>query len=451
MKILVRAATGTGDDDNGLFTIASQKSTDGLRAQLVARGSFDHETNPRVSIRVRATDAAGNSFERVFTLAVANVKDAPGISLPERFTALEDVSTTLVFPAAPLVSLDTAAKTRVSVVLRVDSGALRATSAAGVTVTGSGRSVTFTGSIAALNRYFTDPAGRVRYRSAPNASGVVGLRMSVAQQTQRNVLRSSAETAITVTPVNDVPTVRAPAAFRVVEDVASSISWSAVGVPFADIDSARLTVTLSVPDGTIDAASAAGVDVGGTATARTFSGSTSALNDFFRAIGRISYTSSRDNTTSRILRTTVSDGEAATTTTSVLRIAAVNDAPTLAESGVLTGAIAGRPFTITHTMLETATGARDDGPTPLRFRIQSIEAGSIEKWNGRRWVRVIVGRPLSLPERAYGAAVPTIGPGDMIRWVPPRGAAGTVAAFTVRGADGTLDSVSASRVSITLA
>ena len=193
------------------------------------------------------------------------------------------------------------------------------------------------------------------------------------------------------------------------------------------------------------------MDVGGTATARTFSGSTAALNAFFRSLGRISYTTAPDNTAPRILRTTVSDGAAATTATSVLRITPVNDAPTLAATGVLTGATAGRPFTITHTMLEAATGARDDGPAPVTFRIQSIEAGRIEKWNGRRWVRVIVGRPLSPLERAYGSAVPTVGPADMLRWVPPRGAAGTVAAFTVRGSDGELSSATASRVSIALA
>jgi hypothetical protein len=443
-------AAGTGADDNGLFDIVSDDTGPFRQSFLVARGPFDYETNSRLSIRVRATDSAGLTFERVFTLAVTNVKDAPGVSLPESFTAHEDMPTTLVFPTAPLVAFDTAATTPVSVVLRVDSGALRAASAAGVTVTGSGRSITFTGSIAALNRYFTDPAGRVRYRPAANATGAVGLRVSVAQQTRVSVLRSSAATTIAVTPVNDAPTVRTPVAFRVVEDVAGRISWAAVGVPFADVDSGHLTVTLSVPDGKIDAASAAGVDVGGTATARTFSGSTAALNAFFRSLGQISYTTAPDNTAPRVLQTTVSDGTATTTATSVLRITPVNDAPTLAASGLLTGATAGRPFTISHAMLEAATGARDDGPAPLTFRIQSIEAGRIEKWNGRRWVRVIVGRPLSPLERAYGSAVPTIGPEDRIRWVPPQGSSGTVAAFTVRVFDGEFVSATASRVSIAL-
>ncbi len=438
---------GAGADDNGLFDIVSDGTGRFRRSFLVARGPFDYETNSRLSIRVRATDSGGLSFERVFILGVTNVKDAPGVSLPESFTALEDVPTALVFPAAPLVALDATATTRVSIVLRVDSGTLTAKSAAGVEVSGTGWSRTFTGSIAALNRYFTNPAGRIRYRPAANATGAVGLRMSVAQRTGSGVLRSSAATTIAVAPVNDAPTVRAPATFRVVEDIRGRISWATIATPFSDVDSPNLTVTLSVADGVIDAESGYGVTVGGTNTARTFSGTTSALNAYFKSLGRITYTTAPDSTAERLLTTTVSDGSLAATAQTRIVVTPANDRPTLATAVTLT-AKAGKPLVITHKRLLAASSAYDVDGDPLRFRIKSLVAGRLEKWNGFRWVAVQLGG--GNPTRDWRAAPPVLGPGERMRWVPPAGATGTIEAFTIRAEDGRRGSTVVSRVSIAI-
>jgi len=58
---------GEGSDDNTLFAING--------STLVAVGQFDFETSETHSIRVRATDAAGESVERVFTIVVADVPE----------------------------------------------------------------------------------------------------------------------------------------------------------------------------------------------------------------------------------------------------------------------------------------------------------------------------------------------------------------------------------------
>jgi len=61
--------TGTGDTDNGSFNI------DG--ATLRASSSFDFEAKSSYSIRVRSTDQGGLFIEKVFTITVTDVNEAP--------------------------------------------------------------------------------------------------------------------------------------------------------------------------------------------------------------------------------------------------------------------------------------------------------------------------------------------------------------------------------------
>jgi hypothetical protein len=62
-------AVGTGDTDNASFNISG--------SSLLAKAAFDYETKSSYSIRVRTTDSANNTFEKVFTITVANVSDSP--------------------------------------------------------------------------------------------------------------------------------------------------------------------------------------------------------------------------------------------------------------------------------------------------------------------------------------------------------------------------------------
>lgn len=63
--------TGEGDTDNASFQIVG--------AELQTTAGFDFETKASYSIRVRATSSATNgaTFEKAFTIAVANVNEAP--------------------------------------------------------------------------------------------------------------------------------------------------------------------------------------------------------------------------------------------------------------------------------------------------------------------------------------------------------------------------------------
>lgn len=113
--------------------------------------------------------------------------------------------------------------------------------------------------------------------------------------------------------------------FTVTEDVTSNLLFS--GTPFRD-DSPTLTVTLAVADGTITGNAGTGITVGGTATARTFTGSVANLNTYFTTAGKITYLGALNNTTSRTLTITVSDGSFSTEGTSTINFIPVNDTPT---------------------------------------------------------------------------------------------------------------------------
>jgi len=123
--------------------------------------------------------------------------------------------------------------------------------------------------------------------------------------------------------------------FNVTEDVAGNLTYT--GTPFADVDSATLTVTLSVIDGTITGNEGTGITVAGSATARTFAGTVAALNTYFTTAGKITYLGLLNNTTSRTLTTAVSDGALTASTTSTINFTAVNDAPTLTAVRTVTG------------------------------------------------------------------------------------------------------------------
>lgn len=148
------------------------------------------------------------------------------------------------------------------------------------------------------------------YSFTPNEAAINALSSSTSETFVVTVSDGTATTpsnwVVNLTGVNDAPTVTAPASFALTEDVAGNLLY--LGAPFADVDSARLTVTLSVTDGTITGSAVTGITVGGTATARTFAGTVAALNTYFTTAGNITYQGPLNNTTSRTLTTAVVEG-----------------------------------------------------------------------------------------------------------------------------------------------
>ena len=378
------------------------------------------------------------------TINIAAVADAPTVVVPAAFTVTEDTPTGLTFTGTPFADVDSPAGKAMTVRLAVADGTIAATTAHGVTVAGTATARTFTGTLASLNAYFTASPKRITYTPASNNTAPRTITTTIAESNGRSNLFSSASSLLTITPVNDAPIVSAPASFRVTEDRKGNLVWPARSTPFADVDSASLTVTLAVADGTISAASTPAVTVGGTATARTFRGTPAALNAYFKRAGAIGYTAARDNTTARTLTTTVSDGSRSKQALSTINITPVNDAPTLNPAATLGGGRVDTAYEITYDDLRAAIDVADVDTSSPTILITRIDAGTVQKWSGTAWVAVSTAARVPLAQRLLSA-------GEKIRWVPPSGVSGNRAAFKAKAWDGVLNSTVTTQVTINLA
>jgi hypothetical protein len=432
-------AAGPGDADNGSFQVVGN--------QLKANASFNFEARSSYTVRVRSTDQGGLATEKAFTIAVTDVVEpatAPTVAVPVGFTVLEDTPTGLVFTGTPFADADSPAAKVMTVTLSVADGVIAATTAGGVTVAGTAVARTFSGTRSALNAFFTASPARITYRPKLNNTAARTLTTRISEINGTGTLFSTATTPITITPVNDAPVVSAPATFTVTEDVKGNLAWPAALTPFADVDSPSLTVTLAVADGTITAASTAAVTVGGTATARTFTGSPTGLNAYFKTLGAIGYTTAQDNTVARTLTTTVFDGSLSASASTQISITPVNDAPTINPAAKLGGGRVGTAFEITYAALRAALNVADVETASPSILITAVDAGTVQKWNGTSWVNVSTAATSALAQR-------TLSVGEKIRWVPPAGVSGDRAGFKVKARDGALNSAVTAQVTINLA
>ena len=179
--------------------------------------------------------------------------------------------------------------------------------------------------------------------------------------TDANGDTKTATVTITVNAVNDTPTVAAPASIPVTEDVASPVT----GISFADVDAgvAAVTVTLSVPSGTLAAVTGGSVTVAGSGSGTlTLTGTVANINSFIAA-SNVAFTTAPNATVNVTLTATINDqgntgidpgltGTATTeqaSTTITLAVTAVDDLPVAAadtisateDGGAVTGSLAG--------------------------------------------------------------------------------------------------------------
>ncbi len=190
---------------------------------------------------------------------------------------------------------------------------------------------------------------------------------------------ATATVNVTVNGVNDAPTVAAPAAIGVVEDVPSPLA----GFVLADVDAGAnpVTATFTVPRGALTAAASGGVAVGGTATALTLTGTVGDINAFI-AGGNLRYATALDDTAPVALTAGVNDlgntgaggALAAPSVNVTLNVTPVNDAPVF---GNLTLAVEpGGTVVLTSANL-SATDV-DDAWASLVFFVGNVQGGFFE-------------------------------------------------------------------------
>jgi hypothetical protein len=219
----------------------------------------------------------------------------------------------------------------------------------GTAITDGGPAVAVTnGSVALVG-------GQLVFTPATNYNGAVPV---FTYTVTSGGITETANVNVTVTEVNNTPTITAPASQAVTEDVATQIT----GLSFADVDAGagNLIVTLSAPAGSLSATTGGGVTVAGSGTGSiTLTGTLANINTFVSTGTGVFYTTAANANGAVTLTVNLNDqgntgldpgltGTAANeqaTSTVTLNISAVNDAPVLD----LDGNVAGTGYATTFT------------------------------------------------------------------------------------------------------
>ena len=122
----------------------------------------------------------------------------------------------------------------------------------------------------------------------------------------------------------------------------------------------------------------------------------------------------------------------------------MNDAPTIKSSGLFTGGKVGTPYEITYGMLKSMLNVADAETASPSIRIEAVDSGTVQKWNGTAWVTVSTAATAPQAQR-------TLSVGEKLRWLPPASGRGDQAAFKVKARDGTLASAVTAQVTVNLA
>ena len=226
-------------------------------------------------------------------VTVNGINDSPAITMaPTGVTTPED--TAFMFSGAnklEVADVDADAGGGLKVTLSVSHGTLHAPNGA-VVITGANTpALTITGLVAAVN---TSLAG-LTYTPAKDYFGSDMMQFTVDDM--GNTGGGSAPrtdtrpVSITVTPVNDAPTIKAPTQAATLQDQNYTFAaGTASEISVNDVDSAQLTVGLTLangaqPPGTLIAGTPAGVTVTGNNTAAvTVTGSVAGVNDALKAL-----------------------------------------------------------------------------------------------------------------------------------------------------------------------
>ncbi|MCC7372437.1 MAG: hypothetical protein IT306_28750 [Chloroflexi bacterium] len=283
-----------------------------------------------------------NAVQKIVTLTVSGVNDAPTIAVPAAQTTNEDTALVFSSGGANLISVadPDAGASPVSVTLSVAQGTLSLNGVVNLTFTsganGTG-SMTFQGPLTDVNTALNG----LSYQPNLNYLGADTLNLSaddLGNTGSGSPGTDSKTVGITVSAVNDAPVVTAPASANVTEDVPATIS----GVTVADVDagSSPIQMTFSASSGTVSLTNTAGLTVVGGANGTssvTFSGTLTAFNS---VLGTLSYQTNSNSTVTDTLVVTANDqgntgsgGPKTDTKNITINVGAVNDGPTIALPG----------------------------------------------------------------------------------------------------------------------
>ncbi|TEB13890.1 Cellulosome-anchoring protein precursor [Pelotomaculum sp. FP] len=346
----VGAVAVTGDDDSVTFSIEGG-NTGGAFAINVSTGeitvnntaSIDYETAATFTLTVKATDGSNNSSQTV----TVNVSDAaPAITPGQSFTVSET--------------------------------AAAGTSVGAVAVTGDDDSLTFsiesgnTGGAFAINA----STGEITVNNADAIDYETAASFTLTVKATDGSNNSAQTVTVNVDNVNEPPSVSAPAAVTVTEDMTSPIT--SISVADADAGANNVIATFTVDSGILSAASGGGVTVGGTAAALTLTGTVADINNFISG-GNLRYTTALNETGDASLSVSVNDqghtgpgGALESGVTNVtVHVDPVNDAPSFTKGPDQAVSANAGPQTVANWAADIIAGPADEAGQTMTFSVYS--------------------------------------------------------------------------------
>ncbi|GAB4366513.1 MAG: hypothetical protein Kow00121_03960 [Elainellaceae cyanobacterium] len=334
--------SGAGSIDNSAFTLTAD-------GKLSINASPDFETKQTYSIRVRTTDVGNRSFEKVFTIAVSNVNEAPIVSLSSGAVVYTEKSAAIAIdPAALVTDIDSTTLTKATIAIggyTAGQDLLGFANQAGITGnfdTATGV-LTLTGN-ASIAAYQT-ALRSITYRNTSNSPNLANrsIRFTV---TDGSANSAQVARTIQITPVNDAPTVTTSAGALSYAENAGAVAVDS-GVLVNDIDSPNLagaTVTVGgyiAGQDQLSFTSQGGINGNFDAATGVLTLTGIASVASYQAVLRsITYSNISDNPTltNRVVQFSVTDRALTSNLASrTVQIRAVNTAPVLTAS---TGALA---------------------------------------------------------------------------------------------------------------
>jgi VCBS repeat-containing protein len=223
--------SGTGSTDNAAFNVSGNA--------LRLTGSANFEAKGSYSVRIRATDNGSLTFEKTFVITVTDVNEAPTITAIADQATLEDTSTGAI--AFTVGDAETAVG---SLTVTATSSNLGVVAANGIALGGSGANRTIT------------------LTPVANASGPSTITVTVTDGGGSTATRSF---VLTVTAVNDVPTISAIVDQTTLENTATG----AIAFTVGDVETAVGSLTVTATSSDLGVVAANGIALGGSGANRT--------------------------------------------------------------------------------------------------------------------------------------------------------------------------------------
>lgn len=321
--------------NSGTNNISLTGTISAINAFIAGSGlKYLTSANASGNVTLTATISDGSlSASTTLPLVVTAVNDAPVITAPATITGTEDA--TVFINSITLSDVDGGLNT-MGLSITVANGTLYATSANGVTVTGSGSgTLTLSGTLSALNAFIT--GNNIIYSPAANFNGSAVLIVNATDygNTGSGGPQNAAEVQITleIAGVNDAPQIFFTAPFFVTEDQPTAIT-----PVFDDIDGSNGTVrvTFGASAGIYSATSGGGVTVTNSGTGMMLlEGTLTAINAFVGA-NKVTYTTALNDVIAASLSLRIDDngntgtgGNLFITKAFSPTITQVNDAPVI--------------------------------------------------------------------------------------------------------------------------